>query len=1096
MGLFEVVNPVKLLRKLYPPPATVSKDAVTQAKSFADMDKTEQQVFAKIGIIDNELNEAVSNASMINFERSQIYKEVDRAILHWMVGCLRGSTKIRLCSGESVCIEDMANSPDEFIGKYVWSVDPITSQLEPDEILAVQKTRKKAELVRVHLDNGEYIDCTPDHKFLLRRKERRSNYREASKLKAGDSLMPFYSKLNEGKILKGYEKVYNPGSGRWHFAHRLVVKFFNPTYLCRKSTIIHHKNFSCTDNDPSNLQVMSHSEHASLHFKIAIRRHKEGCMCGRCVMKRGDKVQGIGFPIGNIPWNKGLTATTDARVAKVAEDQRGRTVSEEQKEQLRQANLGKVRSEEAKRKTSETLKGRARSELTKRKIAATLKGREHSEVRRRNQSIGQRLRYHKVGSLKLELPRRSYEYEITEQKVMNHKVTKVEKLLIKEDVYDLSTKKNHNFSLESGVIVHNSSAELYADVASTYSPLHNRTAWITSSNAKYEVELTKLLDRIGIEEKIFDWAWTIATYGDLFVEVEGVPGLGVTSIRDDDHPIGVSRVDSRGMLIGFFETPLGYVQSGVTADGAGSSQLLPPWQYSHFRLLGAKRKRPMGGDPGYTEYRTISLMGTETRRLTSRYGTSLLINALPAYKRLRLAEDSMLLSRLTRGITKYIYKLKVDSKNVEAADAMISEYVALLKRARAIDSRDASPGYDSKCLRGDTGIRLCSGEDVTIKKIVEEKDNYLGKFVWSVNPDTLKVEPTKILDAKKTRKNAELVRVHLDNDEHIDCTPDHPFMLRNKKRRSIYREASKLQSGDSLMPFYSKLNKRVLEGYEVIYGPNHKVVKVERLNVREDTYDITVEKNHNFSTSAGVFLHNSNFMASVEDLIIPVWGDAGDLTIDKIGGDPDVKWIADIDELRNQLAAALRTPLSLLGSHVEEATGALGSSAIEKLDIRFARSARRLQRSLKEGITRICQIHLSYMNMKADTELFEVNLSETSMAEEEEMRESLNQGTDVVMKFMDMLDTLDVNLDKPKVMDYLNQKFLRLGDFKIEDFIKEGKVDISKPVKFARDSIASPITNMDLKTWKPNKDNKKLWEDKYSNVPIKFTVEKVEKKAV
>ena len=44
--------------------------------------------------------------------------------------------------------------------------------------------------------------------------------------------------------------------------------------------------------------------------------------------------------------------------------------------------------------------------------------------------------------------------------------------------------------------------------------------------------------------------------------------------------------------------------------------------------------------------------------------------------------------------------------------------------------------------------------------------------------------------------------------------------------------------------------------YQELNG-NHKVIKVENLDTREDVYDLTIEGTHNFSLAAGVFVHNS-----------------------------------------------------------------------------------------------------------------------------------------------------------------------------------------------------------------------------------------------
>jgi hypothetical protein len=39
---------------------------------------------------------------------------------------------------------------------------------------------------------------------------------------------------------------------------------------------------------------------------------------------------------------------------------------------------------------------------------------------------------------------------------------------------------------------------------------------------------------------------------------------------------------------------------------------------------------------------------------------------------------------------------------------------------------------------------------------------------------------------------------------------------------------------------------------------NHKVVKIEQLNIEEDVYDMTVDNYHNFAINSGVFVHNCN----------------------------------------------------------------------------------------------------------------------------------------------------------------------------------------------------------------------------------------------
>lgn len=412
--------------------------------------------------------------------------------------------------------------------------------------------------------------------------------------------------------------------------------------------------------------------------------------------------------------------------------------------------------------------------------------------------------------------------------------------------------------------------ELYSDVAATYSQIHAATVWVTAESRHYENELNQMLDTIDIEEKIFDWTWNTAAYGDLFVKVVAIPGQGVVAVEDDIHPLDISRVDINGRLVGFYETPL--------THGAYDKRLMPPWEYVHFRLLGAKKKRPAFGDPTYSEYRSTELYSPEVRRISTKYGTSILTNAVPVWKRLRMGEDCLMLARLSRGIVKYIYKVQVTGNNNEAIASLIDTYTQTLKRTRAMDIDTDSPNYE---------------------------DRFLA-------------------------------------------------------------------------------------------------------------------------------------MSALEDLIIPVWGNVDNLDVEKLGGDVDIKWITDIEELRNMLASALRVPLQLLGGYTSDLPGSLGTSALEKIDIRFARAARRLQRTMIEGIYRLCQIHLAYKAMSPDPQMFDVNMPETSTAEEEELRDALDKGVDVVDKLADLvLRTFgEEQVNKVNLFDLLNNKILKFQDLDSNEVLK------------------------------------------------------------
>jgi hypothetical protein len=193
-------------------------------------------------------------------------------------------------------------------------------------------------------------------------------------------------------------------------------------------------------------------------------------------------------------------------------------------------------------------------------------------------------------------------------------------------------------------------------------------------------------------------------------------------------------------------------------------------------------------------------------------------------------------------------------------------------------------------------------------------------------------------------------------------------------------------------------------------------------------------------------------MTALEDVIVPVWGDVGNLEKEELGGDVDIHWITDVTELRNLLASALKVPLQLLGGYTSDLPSSLGTSALERIDIRFARSARRVQRTMIEGIYRLCQIHLAFKGMSPDVRLFSVNMPETSSAEEEELKDALDKGVDIVDKLADLVLKVfgEEQINKASLFNLLNTKILKFNDLDVKSIMKDvNESEMTKAVQKA-----------------------------------------------
>ena len=174
------------------------------------------------------------------------------------------------------------------------------------------------------------------------------------------------------------------------------------------------------------------------------------------------------------------------------------------------------------------------------------------------------------------------------------------------------------------------------------------------------------------------------------------------------------------------------------------------------------------------------------------------------------------------------------------------------------------------CFSGDTEIALADGRNLSFEKLVEEHNQGKRNFCYTIKEGGA-VGIEEIKHPRITKKNAEVIKIILDNDEEIICTPDHRFMLRD----GTYKEAKELVPEESLMPLYFRKKKDIIE----IYQPNkniwssdfvgesnlflesnainHKVKAIIPLQQKIGVYDIEVPHTHNFALASGIFVHNS-----------------------------------------------------------------------------------------------------------------------------------------------------------------------------------------------------------------------------------------------
>ncbi|MEM4263486.1 MAG: DNA topoisomerase (ATP-hydrolyzing) subunit B [Candidatus Woesearchaeota archaeon] len=185
-------------------------------------------------------------------------------------GCFSGDTKIALTDGRNITFK-------ELVAEYEQGKENFCYTIMHDGHIGIQRiinpriTKKNAQVIKITLDDGEEIVCTPDHLFM----QRDGSFKEAKDLKASDSLMPLRRQISrKGKriAIEGYELVFDPAESRWIFTHILSDEYNlrNGIYEALGEHR-HHKDFNKMNNNPTNLCRMTKEEHIMLHNVLAYK---------------------------------------------------------------------------------------------------------------------------------------------------------------------------------------------------------------------------------------------------------------------------------------------------------------------------------------------------------------------------------------------------------------------------------------------------------------------------------------------------------------------------------------------------------------------------------------------------------------------------------------------------------------------------------------------------------------------------------------------------------------------------------------------------------------------------------------------------------
>lgn len=324
--------------------------------------------------------------------------------------CFTKDTKISLLDGRDVSFEELIrNGEDKF---WVYSCNE-QGNVVPGLAHSPRKTGNNKPILRITLDNKEKIECTEDHPFMLRD----GQYKKAIELKIGESLMPLYRKKSTTKGMEGYDMFWD--NKKWNLTHRAIHTYMNGGKY--DDEVVHHIDFNKLNNCPDNLIGMTWDDHTKLHNEQTVL------------------------------------------LQKYAKSNEGRQKSKELMEKLWSDEKWSRDQREVLRLRSET--GRLKQSIGKCGRLPSMKEHILNEVKKRDRitfnainnfkSYNEKISQGIIKPTERQIEARRLNGQRINKQRWNHKIIGIEKTGRREDVYDITVEKYHNFALSSGVFVHN-----------------------------------------------------------------------------------------------------------------------------------------------------------------------------------------------------------------------------------------------------------------------------------------------------------------------------------------------------------------------------------------------------------------------------------------------------------------------------------------------------------------------------------------------------------------------------------------------------------------------------------------------------------------
>ena len=295
----------------------------------------------------------------------------------------------------------------------------------------------------------------------------------------------------------------------------------------------------------------------------------------------------------------------------------------------------------------------------------------------------------------------------------------------------------------------------------------------------------------------------------------------------------------------------------------------------------------------------------------------------------------------------------------------------------------------------------------------------LNQFQYRFKREDVTVFPaTEFVHASledNSSRSDEIINIFMSQDDYDDDKNAHVYKVR--RGQSVLSDVFKVWRELNLLE-----NSVLL--YRVTKSSRVRLVNVEvgdmpKENVAKTLMGIKRMIEQKAALNSGNSMTEYSSAGPIENTVyVPTHGGIGNISTSEIGGDVDVKSLADLDYYTNKLYGQLRVPKQYF-SQTDDSTGFNGGTSLSIISSRYAKMIKRIQNTIIQALTDAINLMLIDKGLESYVNEFTIHMLPPTTQEEIDRRESLSSKVQLCSDIMNMLGDIEDAVVKLKILKNL-----------------------------------------------------------------------------